>query len=259
MSETTESGSQEFVYDQESDPSLPRVIMDGTNAYLYGPEAFGQGTSPLYEIDFDSSDQDVLLLSTPQGVQVEQPTAGDGFLGFYNTYGFQYWADLFCFSGPCPDTDKPPMSDAGGYLDATGLIYDTNRYYDPSTQQFISTDPLVNTTHQPYEYAGDDPVNQDDPSGDSPLSPVLRPTFQSALRVVRGLTCTLAIGLACNVNAPPNSLPSQSKTNVASATSTGLSNSGSTDSTLLPSEEEAEQIGDSVNGQAQNLCEDDLP
>ena len=40
-----------------------------------------------------------------------------------------------------------------------------NRYYDPSTDQFISVDPLVSETGQPFSYADDDPVNGSDPSG----------------------------------------------------------------------------------------------
>jgi hypothetical protein len=40
-----------------------------------------------------------------------------------------------------------------------------NRYYDPSTGQFVSVDPMVNETNQPYLYAEDDPVNGVDPLG----------------------------------------------------------------------------------------------
>jgi hypothetical protein len=39
------------------------------------------------------------------------------------------------------------------------------RYYDPSTGQFLSIDPLVDETGQPYAYTGDDPVNGVDPLG----------------------------------------------------------------------------------------------
>jgi len=39
------------------------------------------------------------------------------------------------------------------------------RYYDPATGQFLSVDPMVDETGQPYAYAGDDPVNASDPSG----------------------------------------------------------------------------------------------
>jgi hypothetical protein len=44
-------------------------------------------------------------------------------------------------------------------------LYLTNRYYDPSTGQFLTVDPLVNETGQSYAYTGDDPVNAVDPLG----------------------------------------------------------------------------------------------
>jgi hypothetical protein len=40
-----------------------------------------------------------------------------------------------------------------------------NRYYDPATGQFISVDPDVAVTDQPYAYAGDDPVDDADVLG----------------------------------------------------------------------------------------------
>ena len=60
---------------------------------------------------------------------------------------------------------ETPIGFAGGYTDSTGLVYLIHRYYDPSTGQFLNVDPLVNQTQQPYQYAGDDPVNNSDPSG----------------------------------------------------------------------------------------------
>jgi RHS repeat-associated protein len=48
---------------------------------------------------------------------------------------------------------------------ATEIASPVNRYYDPGTGQFLSVDPLVNLTEQPYQYAGDDPVNNTDPTG----------------------------------------------------------------------------------------------
>jgi RHS repeat-associated protein len=40
-----------------------------------------------------------------------------------------------------------------------------NRYYDPSVGQFISVDPDVASTGQPYVFVGGDPVNATDPDG----------------------------------------------------------------------------------------------
>ncbi len=45
------------------------------------------------------------------------------------------------------------------------------RYYDPSTAQFISVDPAVAQTGEPYAYADDDPANLSDPTGDSWYNP----------------------------------------------------------------------------------------
>ncbi len=68
---------------------------------------------------------------------------------------------------------QTPFGYAGGYTDPSGLIYLIGRYYDPSTGQFLSVDPLVDETDQPYAYTGGDPVNGTDPSGDifSPTAP----------------------------------------------------------------------------------------
>jgi hypothetical protein len=40
-----------------------------------------------------------------------------------------------------------------------------NRYYDPATDQFLSIDPDVQQTDQPYVFTNDDPLNATDPLG----------------------------------------------------------------------------------------------
>ena len=47
----------------------------------------------------------------------------------------------------------------------SGRLALIGRYYDPETAQFISVDPEVSRTGQPYAYAGDDPANNSDPTG----------------------------------------------------------------------------------------------
>jgi RHS repeat-associated protein len=62
-------------------------------------------------------------------------------------------------------TSYTPFGFAGGYTDPTGLIYLVDRYYDSTTGQFLTVDPRVDQTGQPYAYTGDDPVNDVDPMG----------------------------------------------------------------------------------------------
>jgi hypothetical protein len=40
-----------------------------------------------------------------------------------------------------------------------------DRYYDPTTDQFLSVDPDLAETGQPYAFTGDDPLNKTDPLG----------------------------------------------------------------------------------------------
>jgi RHS repeat-associated protein len=52
------------------------------------------------------------------------------------------------------------------YMDPeTALIYETNRYYDPATAQFLTRDPLDALTQSAYGYVGDNPLNGTDPTG----------------------------------------------------------------------------------------------
>jgi len=56
----------------------------------------------------------------------------------------------FCTSGPV-DYEWSTTRASDGSI---------NRYYDPSTAQFLSIDPDVAETGQPYAYTADDPLNE---------------------------------------------------------------------------------------------------
>src|SRR5258708_1383795 len=45
------------------------------------------------------------------------------------------------------------------------LNYLRARYYDPTTAQFLSRDPLVDSTMSPYAYVNGNPLNASDPLG----------------------------------------------------------------------------------------------
>jgi len=60
----------------------------------------------------------------------------------------------------------PHFGYSGQYQDdESGLVYLRARYYDPGTQQFISRDPAVGRTGQPYAYAYGNPISYSDPAG----------------------------------------------------------------------------------------------
>ena len=52
-----------------------------------------------------------------------------------------------------------------GACDLASTGSSVHRYYDPVTAQFVSVDPALGVTGQPYAYAGGDPVNGVDPTG----------------------------------------------------------------------------------------------
>ena len=54
----------------------------------------------------------------------------------------------------------------GAWTDAdTGLVHLRARDYDPATGQFLTVDPAVDQTRQPYAYTGNNPLTRTDPTG----------------------------------------------------------------------------------------------
>ena len=147
-SDTPAGGStQQFTWDIST--SVPELLTDGTNSYLYGPNG-----TPVEQL-VTSSATASYLVSDPTGLRYQFSASGSvAGSKAYNPYGT-------CSS--C--TGSTPFGFEDGYTDANGLIYLVNRYYDPATDQFIAVDPLVYQTGQAFAYAGDDPANGSDPNG----------------------------------------------------------------------------------------------
>jgi RHS repeat-associated protein len=78
------------------------------------------------------------------------------------TFSFTAYGTLASSSGSA----TTPFLYAGAYYDSvSGQYYLVNRTYDPTTGAFVTVDPLVGITGQPYAYTGDDPVNETDSMG----------------------------------------------------------------------------------------------
>lgn len=160
MTATTGSTTTKYDWDVVSGGSLPRLIDDGTNAYIYGPSTTGN-PAPVEQINL-ATNAPTYLSSTPAGVQVAFNQANTLLNeSSYSTYGSQ----------SNTSSSASPFGFQGGYTDPSGLIFLQNRYYDPNTGQFISVDPMFADTGQAYAYAGDDPINGSDPTGLEPQPP----------------------------------------------------------------------------------------
>ncbi|MHA6757379.1 RHS repeat-associated core domain-containing protein [Streptacidiphilus sp. PAMC 29251] len=66
--------------------------------------------------------------------------------------------------GTPTQTIPQPYRYTGAYLDPTGLYKMGARYYDPTLTRFTQTDPSGKEANL-YAYAGENPVNRDDPNG----------------------------------------------------------------------------------------------
>jgi RHS repeat-associated protein len=142
------SGTENMTWDVSG--SLPLLLNDGTNDYIYGPGGLlieqVNGSTPTYDLS-DQLGSTVMLTNTSGSV--------DGAYT-YDAYG----------SSTHSGTATTPLQYAGQYLDSeSGLYYMRARYYDPSTAQFLTVEPLAAITHDPYGYAQENPAETADPSG----------------------------------------------------------------------------------------------
>jgi RHS repeat-associated protein len=151
MTETPPSGpALSFTWDTAAG-SIPLDIDDGVNAYIYGP-----GTVPVEQVNLTTGSVDYLA-SAQDGVQTVFNSAGSVVQETdYTTYGTSVLN---------AGTDVTPFGFQGGYTDPSGTIYLINRYYTPKTDQFLSVDPDLSQTGEPYAFTNDDPLNLTDPLG----------------------------------------------------------------------------------------------
>ncbi|HWX45200.1 MAG TPA: RHS repeat-associated core domain-containing protein [Solirubrobacteraceae bacterium] len=131
---------------------LPLILGDGTDSYIYGPDGY-----PIEQIN---SKNEPLYLHHDQQGSTRLITSSTGTIEGKCTYG--------AYGTPtCEGTATTPLGYDGQYTNSdTGLIYLRARYYDPATAQFLTVDPALSKTHEPYVYVGDKPLTSIDPSGE---------------------------------------------------------------------------------------------
>lgn len=132
--------------------SIPLLLSGDDFAYVYGP-----GSSPVAQVT-DTDDIEYLYADIV-GSSVLLANDDATVTGYYE---YSEYGAAVGTGG----TLSTAMQYTGNWADPiTGLLYLRARDYDPLTGQFISVDPLVGQTRQPYAYAMNNPLLLTDPSG----------------------------------------------------------------------------------------------
>jgi RHS repeat-associated protein len=138
--------------------SAVRIWADGSNSGTYNYLYDGNGS--------------VIGLTNSQGQLVNQ-------------YAYDPYGNRTSSSGTAPDY----FGFQGGYLLPSGLYHFGARYYNSADERWTQEDPLANigsfTQGDRYSFAGDDPINASDPTGDSIFS------------WLKAKACILAVSAAC--------------------------------------------------------------
>jgi RHS repeat-associated protein len=143
--------TQHFVWNTTT--TEPELLSDSTNANIYDSSG-----APIEQVNLSTGTIEYLLADALGSVCGVVSSSGSLVASTqYDAWGIPYAAT--------PLTSYTPFGFAGGYTDPTGLVYLVNRYYDPTTGEFLSVDPDVRETGEPYAYTNDDPVNAEDPLG----------------------------------------------------------------------------------------------
>ncbi len=189
QSRTVGGATQQFTW--SSVGALPLLLDDGEHSYVYGPSS-----TPLAQVDDATGLVQYLhsdLLGTPRLVT---DSAGSQ----VGTVSFGAFGSVAAQSGV-----QSPFGFTGNWADPdTGLLYLRARDYDPSTGQFLTVDPLVDQTRQPYAYTGNSPVSRTDPSGQIYVDPnswwigllgAVLPTLPSDARTLIGINNDVEAGV----------------------------------------------------------------
>jgi RHS repeat-associated protein len=157
------------------DSSSSALLSDGGFDYVYGLNP----NVPIAQIDTSDSVTSMLLSDTNSNIRglAEISTSAHTPYTLANYTDYDAYGNPISENGGTADpgglsnevgTDQDSATRfgfGGGYLDTTGLVYLVNRYYDPTTGEFLSVDPDQSDTGTSYSYASDNPIDNTDQTG----------------------------------------------------------------------------------------------
>lgn len=151
-SQTVGTTTTNYVYDVNG--SLPNVLTDGTNKYVYGLglayAVDGSGNVQVYHIDGLGS---VRAITNGSGALIQTDQT-----------------DAFGIPTSTQGTSTQPFGFTGQQVDGDGLVYLRAREYDPTSGRFIQRDLDGGSLTDPpstnrFIYVQDNPANSSDPTG----------------------------------------------------------------------------------------------
>jgi len=151
QSRTENATTSSFLWSSAS--ALPLLMSDGDATYIYGPSS-----TPISQVDY-LDHVDYLFGDLLGSVRLITDDVG-AVTGTteYGTYGEPTDA-----SGAATS----PFGYSGNWTDSTtGLVNLRAREYDPTVGQFLTIDPVVDRTREPYAYAGNNPIQNVDHTGE---------------------------------------------------------------------------------------------
>jgi RHS repeat-associated protein len=147
MSKTVDATTESYAWN----PLSTSLLADGSTYFIYASDGV-----PLEQV----SGTTVYYFLHDQLGSTRALTNSSGTV--VATFTYDPYGNLLGSSGSV----STPIGFAGAYTDVeTGFLYLVNRYYDPATEQFLSVDPYLAETGEPYTYTNGDPVNETDPDG----------------------------------------------------------------------------------------------
>lgn len=161
---TAEGLRTDFLYDL-ADGVAPTIIQGSNAEFIYGPDGVPveELTPGVSNLPQTTQTPRYYVTDREGSVRKLLNTSGNVVASYaYDSFG----ANIASATSETGGTLLNPLRWHGQFLDLqSGLYYMNLRWYDPTTAQFLTPDPVGFWTADTYGYASDDPVNRSDPLG----------------------------------------------------------------------------------------------
>lgn len=147
----------EYTWDMASGLAL-LLVEHGASSSSY--LVYGPGGTPLYQV---TRTGDVMYFHQDHLGSTRLTTHANGTVR--GAMNYDAHGQITANTNPWISEQPLPGYNSQYHDIETGFVYLRARYLDPATGQFITLDPIVAITEEPYGYTGGNPANRTDPAG----------------------------------------------------------------------------------------------